>query len=578
MTINGIVNQLTEVQQRLDTAPFTRDLERKLELIFNQAMSAAISDQDRTKIFYSLGNPEAIGEVIQILSPYCWQNECKESETKRQRTDDKVVKTFTYPNSNLKINLVIRKRSSEQTSTPKVSEVRTPRTQMQAINTHTNYGPNLTVHHLATSDARHSARGEPEVRTPRPRQKTLNTHTYYGSNLTVRKMVKIDSETANKTAAILNTPNAFKKEPKRDKKYELRDGQSISQVQGSSSFCQKVVEHMETPSVLSPAYLRSQRKVNEVVSLALMYKRVGHTFDLKGMVKLPDNTQVSLEGFSESFVSLMEREAFHEFASLHKDLISQEMHDWVDEALSQAIWHDNISNERIENAHRRIHDLNYPYPVVVSSGWVWHSTRMIFMKLHGKLYGLYCNCGADCDLKPGIRVLAINNSQKITPEFLRRIASRLTVDYPQYTSLEKMKVELSAYEIGYVPMKPQDVGNCVHASENAEFLALFMIWLGRQGSIMDPLFTIHNIHRATQIHWKFQQFREERVLEDFLIDLEDVKAERVFMGKGHQNYLEGLHAVASRIKAWALQHRGLNRISNDLVEKTLKLTDNLKPL
>lgn len=386
------------------------------------------------------------------------------------------------------------------------------------------------------------------------------------------RLVKIDPEKAKMTAEILNS-DGFKKEESRDSKFGCRDEQTVAEVQGSSIFCEKTNQlTIKTPSILSPSYLRDQQNINPIISLTLRDKRVGHAFNLKGMVKLPDGTSQSLEGFNETFVIPMLRDMFAEFAAAREDLISQELHAFVGESLSKAVWHDIVTDEKIAEVHKLIHDPSYPYPVVVSSGWVWHSTQAIF---YGK-YLLYCNRGADCDENSGISIFKIANKENITQEFLKRIASRFSVDNSEYTSLEKIKIELSATYLSHVPMKEQKVGNCVYVNAKAAIFAILWAGVSREDdvklnrSVADAFNLISRI-RTKNIYKEFSKFDKEAVLENFLIDLEEASSGKLSMEE-NRNYFEGLNTVADVIKKWALVQRGKNeKISSGLLSRALRL-------
>ncbi len=351
-------------------------------------------------------------------------------------------------------------------------------------------------------------------------------------------------DTVKMTVEILNS-GGFVKEAARDRNYELRKNQTIAEVQGCTALCERTLQYAsEKPFLLSPTSLRNLENVN---SLTMRLKRLGHAYNLAEFIKLPDGTLMNLEGFNETFVVPMLRAMFDEFTSLRKDLISQELSHFVKESLSRAVWHDNATDPKIDEIHKLIHDPSYLYPVVVSSGWIWHSTQVIFFKDH--LY--YCNRGDDCGLHPGISVFKIGNKEKITPEFLKRIASRLDVEKSQYTSLEKIKEELEVMYVDDITMKKQKVGNCVYVNLKA---AIFMLML--LGTLEEnPAATAKPIYKA------FSQFDKEAVLKDFLIDVETNKT-----------YLEGLDTVSDVFERWALSHLGKKqKISTDLLVRALTL-------
>jgi hypothetical protein len=371
---------------------------------------------------------------------------------------------------------------------------------------------------------------------------------------------------AEMTAGILRS-GGFWKEAERDLAFSLEAGQTIAEVHGCTAFCNKTLEHaVPTPEVLAPSRLRDQEKVNEVLALALRYKRMGHAFNLAGTVKLPDGSSISLEGFNETFVWPMLRAMFDAFSSDQKD---QEICDFVKASLLGAVWHDNVSDQKIDEILRLIHDPSHPYPVVVGSGWIWHSTQVIFF---GD-YLFYCNRGDDSNEDSGITILKIKNKEKITPEFLKKIASRLSVEHSEYMSLEKIQEELGVESVKHLYMKAQKVGNCTYVNAKSAIFALLLIAISKREAEKSGKaisFNRSNLRSAKQIYKAFSQFDKEEVLRDFLIDLQ--KAHQAEQAEKRKDYLEGLNAVAALFRSWAMDHLKDNKkIDDDLMQMALIL-------
>ncbi len=583
MSIDSIVNRLANVQQRLHQAPLTRtrNISDTLDNLFTESMRAEISSRDREEIssrWTSDYKIEDINHVFQVLLPYCtaqtkawhsgadnWENEDKETTTpKRHCPAGKSSRAFFVEPRKITLRIFNSKKqcaeveaASAVTSDPHKIKLRLSNPKKQCAQTE------------PLKDIMNVPRDTPSVpKGARSTMKPMNFYTQYPPNITVRRIVRIDPEVAKKTAEILRT-DGFKREEKRDLNYELMKNLTIAEAQGSSSFCNKIVEHaIQTPSVLSPSYLRTQELVNRELSLELRYKRLGHAFSLKGMVALPNNKQACLEGASESFVLAMLRDTFDKFADVRKDIVSREMSHAISESLSKALWHDNATDEKINEVHGLIHNRSYPYPVCVGSGYVWHSTQVLFFSSQGEDFLAYCNRGEGCNQASGILIYKIEHKNKITPEFLKRITSRLSVQQTEYTTLEKIKEELGATHFIYQGMKEQKSGNCVYASAKASIFALFLVAASRKTSRMPILSSLDIVKNARQLYKEFTKFDKEIVLDDFLIDIED--ANRLSAGD-HTSYLQGLNTVAISIRNWAMANKGRNKVDEDLLGKTLRL-------
>ncbi len=343
-------------------------------------------------------------------------------------------------------------------------------------------------------------------------------------------------------AVNLFSDDGFIKDPHRDLGYSKKNKQSVSEVQGCRAFCKKTVQYTRKhPAIFSPHGLRIHDHLNKNY-LTLKYKRIGHVFDLDAPVYLPDNSLTVLAGCNETFVLPMLRDMFHQFAYARKDLINPQVLEMIDIPLSKAMWHDNASEEKINEIHKLILDKKYPHPVMVGSGWVWHSMWDIFWKNEwGQLFVWHCNRGADHQGKPGIVELIIGKPENITPAFLKKLTARLDVDYEEYTSLEKIKKELFAFESGYIPMLEQSVGNCTYTSLQAAINALFIL------------------RGIGHLYMLFSQFDAQTILNDFLLDLQNVDIQKMD-DPDYKNYVTGLRVIALLIQQWLSDH--LNKENN----------------
>ncbi len=524
MTINSILNQLESIQQKLRVSCMTRGMGKSLHKIFQQAMQMRISDEDKAEIFCRWTHQHKmkdLNEVFEILSKY---------------TSVDVFTSDTW--------------LDESTTHTKKKQCIEPKT----VPHHTfppliiNISPNQVIEHL-----------------PEPEKKVTS---FRG---------KIDPEIAKMTAHILKS-DGFVREGARDSNYELRNNQTVAEVQGSSAFCKMVLQYAEqTPSILSPSNLRSQRHVNKTLCDTLIFKRIGHVFNQSKILNV-GNKIVSMEGFSETFGATMLRDMFDQFASLRIDLVSKEMHDSINESLSKAIWHDNLTETKLSEIHGLIHDPSYSYPVCIGSGYVWHSTWAIFFCTKYGDFLFYCNRGAGCAGKPGVTILKINNKKNITHELLKKIASRLTVTGAEYANLEKIQIDLWAERIDYIPMKAQKVGNCVYASEKAKIFSLLLIDVARKHFEKNieltkrqwpTPFSSSMVQNAKQIYKEFSKFDKEAVLEDFLQSLEGLNLNSI--SDDDDKYSKAHLTVAACIKDWALKRLEKNKINPELLNRAVNL-------
>ena len=368
----------------------------------------------------------------------------------------------------------------------------------------------------------------------------------------------LDAEIVKMTADIFSC-RGFIKDADKDKDHDLRKLETVSEVQGTFAFCKKITQLTEkTPVILSPKYLRNHERLDPTC-LTLRYKRLGHVFNKNTLFYPSEGVSRNIEGFSETFCINMLRATFNEFACAKKDIISKETHETVAETLSKAVWNDNVSDEKIAEIHRNIHDPHYSHSILVGSGWDWHSTQIVFRRIQGKLHMFYCNRGADCGVNPGIMVCCIEKEHLITPEFLKRIALRLAVKYADYTSLDKISEELGAPPIQRIPMKAQKVGNCVYTSLKAAIYILLIVsdLTKDLEETLTPIFPLPSdakILNAKASYKAFSKYDAEVVLEDFLIELNEISIDGLLSEK-NERHLLNLFTVTTMTKAWLIEQK-----------------------
>src|SRR5581483_875951 len=332
-------------------------------------------------------------------------------------------------------------------------------------------------------------------------------------------------------------------------------------MQGCSSFCHKILScTADTPSVLSPQYLRNWQEQNQLPNrssynntyLSLKYKRIGHVFSLEGMIDLPYQDCVSLEGANETFLFPPFLAAFNQFASSRTDLISDEMRSSIADSLSKAVWHENATEEKIEQIHANIHDPTFCNSIVVGGGHTWHSIQFIFHKTSsGEIILFCCNRGEGADNYPGIVIVKVKNRQAITKDFISRLVRRLSVVRGRHLSLEKIQAELQGVQIqiAYMRMKEGKVGNCVYSNYKATLYALLLIEILKEDlKIPNFNFPSEKVESAQQIYKEFVRFDASAVLEDFLLDLKNPPSKQSLEGE-NTAYWKGLKKVTEILYA-----------------------------
>lgn len=412
--------------------------------------------------------------------------------------------------------------------------------------------------------------------------------------LDLQRVVKLnfDPEIAKLTKKIFKL-TCFIKEPSRDQGYETRDNQTVAEVQGCSSFCQKAYKYCaRNPLVLSPYYLRnwqvqdrlSNKQLHNNTYLSLKYKRIGHVFSLDKMIRLPRGEKVQLCGSNETLLFPPLQAAFAQFASSRKDLINDKMRISMIKSLSETVWHENASDERIDEIHKNIHDLTYYDPIIIGSGHVWHSTQTIFcrepsddssQKKPGEMCVLHINRGDGCGKKSGIIVLKLKSTAGITKDFIKKLVKRMDVRKEDHINLSKMIEVLKADEISYIPMKVQKVGNCVYSSYKTVFYALLLIERIKENPELSNFNFSKKVQGLAKHDYKeFIQFDATDVLEDFLIDLKEAVPENASTEED-ESYLNGLEAVAASLiyklsnYAFKINMGEKKKISLDLIKTTM---------
>ena len=298
-------------------------------------------------------------------------------------------------------------------------------------------------------------------------------------------------------ADVLKEPG-FVPDLERDRHYGKQLDQTLSEMHGRPSFCQKFVEWFEQdPNAypdLKAAVASAPNSTYRTNLLTLITKMVWHLLSFKGSIPI-EKGLCQLEGFSETFVIPEVLRRWNEFVK--GGFVPQEIDTFVANILQSAAWHDRCSEQKLKSILSDIQNPSYRGPILIGSGWAWHSTYVVFYKdpedSENEIRMGYCNRGADCDEGgiSGIVFLKIRDKSKITLEFLQVLANRIEVDHSEYKSLKKIKEELQAEEIGCVAMKKQKVGNCTYANLKAALYALLLI--NQLGKNLDAYLKINKL-------------------------------------------------------------------------------------
>jgi hypothetical protein len=377
--------------------------------------------------------------------------------------------------------------------------------------------------------------------------------------------------------------NIFLADPSRDVKHESFAGQTVTQVQGNAGFCQLLTNafyeeaessNEQTP-LLSFEFLRELPPFNSN-ALGFRYKRLGHALSLSGDIPLPDKRSCSLEGYNETFALPQIKESFRGFASTPELSHRKEIYHFVDSSLSKALWHDSATDAKIEETLLCIHNPLYHSPILVGSGWNWHSTQMIFFRDEkGVLYGFHINRGLQHGGYPGAVVLKINDEKKITKTFLKELTDRFASNIATYKTLARIKNELQAEQVDYIKMCPQKVGNCVYANLKAAVYILLILAQSthnpmKQASSDGSLFAPEDQIPARQCYKKFSEYDATKALNDILTDIEqfDPKKQKTVT---ELEYAIGLNQVAMCLSSWANRRTAHVKIPKDLVQKASEI-------
>lgn len=301
--------------------------------------------------------------------------------------------------------------------------------------------------------------------------------------------------------------------------------ETISQGQGSQHLRRAVVSattQAASMQVLSPKALREASHYNEFLHRLFTFKRVAHALGIKGNIPLANGSTIPLECFNETFVLPMLASSFETFAHESNQPQILERANDLKAVFSEAIYHDNSDDAKIQKAVEMINAGTQKGPLLIGAGWNWHSTQVI---IYNDFF-CYHNRGADSTAKgSGWQLYKMGNKEKITVEWIKKLTKRLLVPQSEYLSQQTIVKDLQASSLMSHFMQSQKAGNCTYTSLKSAISCLLLLWE------MNPHFEsemcedmVLKIHESE--HWKviyklFTAFDRQLVARDLLIDLEE---------------------------------------------------------
>ncbi len=283
------------------------------------------------------------------------------------------------------------------------------------------------------------------------------------------------------------------------------------------------------PNAISPSSLKAQRELNLEQYLILKIKRFGHAQSLKGIVTLPSGKNFHLEGFCEAFTIPMVVSSFQEF--IKSNMSNADDFLWINDHLMNTTSSDYASADDIQMMALCIQDPMYIGPTVISSGYNWHDTSLIFF---GN-YLFYCNRGAGSEghaetaAHPGITIFSLPDRSKVTEAVIWEMTKRQEMNYEESWGVDLIRKNLGGIQVHYEKMPPQVVGNCTYLSKKTTLYSLMCIKQClnfsdhseiSSGQIDSNLWSqIFNVVRPKYKEWA--KFDREFIYEEFLTEVQE---------------------------------------------------------
>lgn len=300
-------------------------------------------------------------------------------------------------------------------------------------------------------------------------------------------------------------------------------GETISEGQGCSALRMKVIQLLDkSEHFLLLSTLNGVGQFNHPLSNLLKFKLLAHEFNLKGRVSISPISSVSLVGWHETFALPILKSLFGLFSNQASLDDQQPTCNEIKTVLKEALWGDNLTDQRLKEGVQKIVDPNGTKPLLVASGYDWHATYIIFI---GSCF-IYCNCGNDY-IESGFSIYEIGSKEAVSVEWLRHLAERLKVTKSQYQTECKLSEDLQASLMHAHPMKLQKVGNCTYKNLKVALFALISLAKATQNFTTSFLPSEHDllknsIELARPMYKSFVSYSKEFVFNRFLQDLKEV--------------------------------------------------------
>lgn len=220
---------------------------------------------------------------------------------------------------------------------------------------------------------------------------------------------------------------------------------------------------------ISPKALKEQREAHLEQYLTIKFKRFAHAFDLKGIVSLPSDKKINLEGFCEAFTIPMIAASFESYTK-KSTLFSQIDCQWIVEHFNQTISSDHIESDDIQVLSCILQNPNFIGPLSLGTGHDRHSTATIFFGS----YLIYCNRGVG-ESNPGIYIFNLSDRSLLTEAVLQEITKRQEIVKGEEFGSKRIMNDLGGILIYYEALPKQKAGNCTLISMETALLSFMAI-------------------------------------------------------------------------------------------------------
>lgn len=391
---------------------------------------------------------------------------------------------------------------------------------------------------------------------------SINKYTSTNQKTSIFSSVELDSqdkcsknsELDSIAQLILKTPGFIPSPTRKDDHYrhsisvKVRNNFSTSYINLSKTNEQgtpqlREVTAMQTKGsgfhALCPSVLRKQKQENPDQYWTLKLKRIGHAFDLKGILELK-NKKVNLEGFCEAFTIPMLASSFSHFVDSldsnkeYAKWLKQDV-DWIIDTFNETTCSDLITEEDIDRIGTQIRDPDFIGPLCIGTGYDWHFSFAVFLKN----YLIYGDRGKifNKDL-PGLHVFKLPDRQLFTADVVHHLTKRQEWKRDHFFKQDKLTKDLKAKHRCYYPFNSQNAGNCTYANaQMGMFIILALaksqlhLTFAENDSMKLPVklsvYDWKHIFEGVQpIYEDWLTFDRNYILQDFFLDVTDISSQK----------------------------------------------------